>query len=517
MLKILIADDEKAIRESISQCINWEELGLNLMGVYKNGIEAFDAVVNEVPDIIMTDIRMPGMNGLELIERVTRINPDTQFIVLSGYGEFAYAQTAMQFGVRHYLLKPCSEEQIITSLKEVIEKCCQKRAIHHMTDRQKEIIYSLRQSVFMNILSEAAFRMEMDNQVIYAPYMKLIDFEGPRYILVRFGGLKDLNIQSCYTRIRDFHQKYAPSIPIHAIYIREDLLFFFQEYSLENSLNYSLCQHFADNLKMEGIIEDWDSIRLSNLSDLMDRVLDTVRKNGSVSYVTADQILPIYSYNSIWGSVTESCLTLCNLYDDFSAAAEKKREECMEVIQRQLYSGDNCGFLVQLTSHILFSLADHDCYCSLIQATEMLTELKQYTNPDLLRNDFIEWMTEMVQKGPEQGLQGKLIQDIKDYIDANLSDPDLTLKKISENYLYMNVDYVSKRFFKETGTKFSMYLREVRIQRAKELIASGDANKLQNIAQYVGLGNSPQYFSQVFKKHTGMTPTAYSRMMHGKN
>lgn len=119
MLKLLIADDEKTIRETIRSFINWEALDIEVVGTAKNGIEAYNMILDLYPDIVLTDIRMPGLSGLELIERMHEINKDMQFIILSGYNEFEYAKTAMQYGVRHYLLKPCSEQQIIDSIKEI--------------------------------------------------------------------------------------------------------------------------------------------------------------------------------------------------------------------------------------------------------------------------------------------------------------------------------------------------------------------------------------------------------------
>lgn len=92
-------------------------------------------------------------------------------------------------------------------------------------------------------------------------------------------------------------------------------------------------------------------------------------------------------------------------------------------------------------------------------------------------------------------------------MEQHLEDSNTTLKEIAENQLYMNVDYVSKRFLKETGRKFSDYLAEVRIRRAKQYLAEG--YKIQEVAEKVGCGNNPHYFSQLFKKKTGMTPSAY--------
>ena len=119
MLRLLIADDERVIREMIHDLIDWNSLGIEVVGLCKNGIEAYDMVLDEYPDIVLTDIKMPGLSGLELIQKVSELNQNIQFIILSGYGEFEYAKEAMQYGVRHYLLKPCNEYQIIDIMKQV--------------------------------------------------------------------------------------------------------------------------------------------------------------------------------------------------------------------------------------------------------------------------------------------------------------------------------------------------------------------------------------------------------------
>lgn len=109
-----------------------------------------------------------------------------------------------------------------------------------------------------------------------------------------------------------------------------------------------------------------------------------------------------------------------------------------------------------------------------------------------------------------------MVRQIFEYVEQHISSPSLTLKSIAEQHLFMNTDYVSRKFQKETGLKFSTYLTSVRIRKAKEYLAASDPEKIQNVAKMVGCGNNPQYFSQLFRKQTGMTPSTYVAMMHGR-
>lgn len=103
MYKVLLVDDERIILTGISRIVNWNSCGTELAGTARNGLEAMDFIAAAPPDIIISDIRMPGMDGLELVAKVKAINPNIRFILLSGFSEFDYAKTAMQYGVKHYL------------------------------------------------------------------------------------------------------------------------------------------------------------------------------------------------------------------------------------------------------------------------------------------------------------------------------------------------------------------------------------------------------------------------------
>ena len=138
-LKVVIVDDEERICQLIQALINWEEMGLQVEGMAHNGIDACEVVRKVRPDILITDIRMPGCSGLELIEKVKKTCPELEIIVISGYAHFEYAQQAIKFGVGHYLLKPINRAE----LTETLEKLKQRIRERRESERDKEVLLSL--------------------------------------------------------------------------------------------------------------------------------------------------------------------------------------------------------------------------------------------------------------------------------------------------------------------------------------------------------------------------------------
>ncbi len=127
MLKLLLVDDESIIRETIEAMLPLEKLGMRLTGSCGNAFDALNSMENDMPDILVTDIKMPRMDGLELIERAMTLNPKLECIVLSGYDEFTFAKRAISLGVREYLLKPFYKEELIQTLEKVSVKIRQSR------------------------------------------------------------------------------------------------------------------------------------------------------------------------------------------------------------------------------------------------------------------------------------------------------------------------------------------------------------------------------------------------------
>ena len=126
MLGVVIADDEARNCRLIDALVDWPGMGLEVAAVVHNGIEAYEAVEREKPDILITDIRMPGFSGLDLIERVKKLQPELELIIISGYAHFEYAQQAIRLGVGYYLLKPINKSELNSTLAKLKERIAKR-------------------------------------------------------------------------------------------------------------------------------------------------------------------------------------------------------------------------------------------------------------------------------------------------------------------------------------------------------------------------------------------------------
>lgn len=134
MLKVIIADDEKMICSLISQLLDWEELGYEIIGMAHTGIDALEMITEKKPDVVISDIRMPGYDGLELIKRTKEAGIEAEFVMISGFKQFEYAQNAMKYGVKYYLLKPIEEDKLKEIVQEIYEDI-QKRKEHEIYEK----------------------------------------------------------------------------------------------------------------------------------------------------------------------------------------------------------------------------------------------------------------------------------------------------------------------------------------------------------------------------------------------
>lgn len=507
MLKLMIADDERMIRESISTLIDWNSLGIELIGTCCDGIEAYNMILDETPDIVLTDIRMPGLSGLELVERISQTDLGTQFIILSGFGEFHYAKQAMKYRVHHYLLKPCNEGQIIESMKDVVKEYYHRRAFQDLKERQKALTHNLHYSVLANIINERIFLQESPERA-WDSYSGFMDFFNTGYEMCYLHYLEEEYLTVVLNQVSYYMMEHAPGITVYSIYVKNTLILFFESHQV----SYDKLDFFMNSLSPDGGATELSYIRttFASLSSLIETLTSKIRRYGMIYFMNGLQPVPICNYKNLISKIEQLTTSL------MQSEGPKAADAILEELKNTLNNIGNLEFLKQAGSRMVIKFTAGNRYYSSLEATEYLMSLNEQSDIEVLRNMLIEKILHILER-PYENTQccSPFIEKVMQYVESNLSNPNLTLKWIAENYLFMNVDYVSARFIKETKQKFSNYLATLRIQKAKQLLTEGNAEQIQRVAEQVGCGNNPQYFSQIFKKHTGMTPSAYVKRISG--
>lgn len=498
MLRLLIADDERAIRESIYASIDWASLGITVIGLCRNGVEAYDAILDEYPDIVLTDIKMPGLTGLELVARAAGAQLNTQFVILSGYAEFEFAKEAMRWGVRHYLLKPTSPEQIHQVMLEVTEDCYRQRKRPQGERHTQKLALNMRQSLLQNVLTESLNTSESLDALV-ARHSQFLDFENVNYELCFFYYTEPANKDQCLHFIKSWHRTWAGAVPIYALYANLVLIVFFESYSSayeEMDMTYAQLQFEGQSTQIE-----YERIPCVNLQALLHTLVPKIVRFDTVTFMDGVRNVQINNYARLIRSGDAMVMRL-------STGNDTEKAEVLRQIEQLLKSSSDVRFLAFMASGMLVKYAT---LCGNAYALHDLAQdaLTKEEDPEKLRAAVLEMFRKI--SGVCAQEHSGFIGEIKDYVRENISSPKLSLKWLAENRLYMNVDYLSKRFALKTGEKFSAYLTRKRIEKAKELLRMEGNDRVYDIAEQVGCGNNPQYFSQIFKREVGMTPTEYMR------
>jgi two-component system response regulator YesN len=511
MIKLLIADDERIIRETISTLIDWEGLGISLVGLAQNGFDAYNLILDESPDIVLTDIKMPGLTGLELIQKIYEINQKTKFIILSGYSDFEYAKTAMKYGVRHYILKPCNEEQIIHSIKEIIQELSKETAFAKIKEEKQLLLTNMYSNYLLNIindsLAEDYSHTDQTYHTILKKYSKFLDLSYSPYEIFYLYYMEKECFNDALGLLENFRLTHSPSILYSFIYVQNTLLFFFKSYKS----NYEEIDSFLHTLTFpqQSVEIATEHRSHKNLDDLLNQLLSKITRYETVYYSDGNSITTLCNYKNIIAEMNSNSLWL---FDEDKAQADAAYDSILKTLSMVT----DVDLLKQLTSSIIIHSTSKSMLYHSVSATEFLIKAGKCESCEAIRSLLFAELNKIYADYHSSDIKGELSLKIQEYVEEHLQDTDLSLKWIAENYLYMNEDYVSKKFLKETGQKFSNYLTGVRIKRAKELLANINPDKIQYVAEMVGCGNNPQYFSLLFKKNTGYSPTAYIKMLQSK-
>lgn len=512
MNSVLLVDDERIILDGISNFIQWETLGTNLIGTAKNGIEAFRIIEEQQPDIVISDIKMPGMNGLELVEKTYTMYPDIRFILLSGFGEFDYAKQAMQFGVKHYLLKPCNEQMIIHALKELVEECTQKK--HHkqfiteMKDRLDHVLPYAKEQLLKEFVTrdmygsrdlayyEKIFRLELKDSKIK---IVLIQLEG-NFDFEHMFAVKNISEQ-----IFD-HISLSCTVGDYILIIIEDA----NEGEIHAQIE-TIRKTFFTYYQLDTTIAISESGKWIHIQNLYKEALEclqhrfylgegTIIRKSDISH-TSDNDAIVLNYDE-----QRFCLLVkTGRWDD---AKEELIAFFKQLTDLRLEIQTTKSYVIQL-----FNAMIRICYPE--QMKTYLIGISQLVEMETIQQmeSFIKGIAkEITLQFYERNKHSHsaIIQKVLQTIEEQIGNPDLSLNYVAQEELYMSADYLGKLFKKEVGDRFSNHVSKIRVERAMNILQNESDVKVFELAEKLGYSDS-QYFSQVFKKHTGLTPSDYKK------
>ncbi|WP_078544586.1 response regulator transcription factor [Litchfieldia alkalitelluris] len=511
MYRVLLVDDERIILEGISRIINWNELGTNLIGTARNGLEAYDFITREEPDIVICDIQMPGMNGLELVELVSKEKPFIKFIILSGFNDFNYAKQAMEYGVKHYLLKPCNEKNIADALLKLIADLNRDAKREQFLMETKSRLDQVQPLVKKQLLKEFISSKPESNRGGIQFYEKLLRMnfqeEFIRLVIFRIEG--EFHYEHMFVIENLGEDLFSQSILSTSI--GDNVLFLINEQGF-NQLQMKIEQlrdHFNDIYGMDMTVALSEVDCITQVRRLYLEALECLNHRfylgeGSIiskSDIHQDQRTNDYEYDG---------QSLCLFIK--SGNLEKVESEITSFFHDLTKSRFPINLVRSYVMQVFLVIIQQSDSSKIQHYMEKMSKLIDMDTIQQMEEFFLFTAKEITQVHYDRhkSNHSDIIQKIMGLVEENLANTELSLKWVAHK-VYMNADYLGKLFKQETGQKFSSYVTQMRVNKAIEQIHLMEEVKVFEIAEMIGYGDNPQYFSQVFKKLTGYSPSEYKK------
>ena len=541
LYRIILVDDEEEVRKSIIRKIDWTAVGFAVVGDAENGEDALEKIENLEPDVVLTDIRMPYMDGLTLAERIRQKYPSMKIVIFSGYDDFEYAKQAIKLNVTEYILKPVNVEELTAILKRINtnldEEIEQKRNVNLLRENYKRSLPILREQFLKDLISRP-----MDGETVQTLLRE--------YDIPLAGAKKWIAIAVELELEQELTQEEAPLplheeknlIPISVMQILSENLKPSYRFSLlsfsgsadakiagiaaidENNSQTELinilgdiCKEIRKTLKVPVTIGIGHSAqKLENISRSFQSALDalgyrSVVGTGSTIYI--NDVEPGIGGKLQFGSEEESALIQAIKF----GPEEKIRETVRGIVDRmneaRVHARQQQAYILSVANCMIQLIQQYDLNMEEIFAEDPLgpdpfTVIQSMLN----RENFSRWLYQTALKinnalSRERDYAARqVIEKAKQYIMDNYQDPGLSVEQICR-YLHMSPAYFSTMFKKATGQTYIAYLTEVRLNKAVELLNMTD-EKTYVIASQVGY-QEQNYFSYVFKKRFGVSPTKF--------
>jgi two-component system response regulator YesN len=521
MIKVLIADDEEVVHDQLRSMIPWDELGWEIVAHAYNGEEALTYTLEHRPHLILTDIKMPVMDGLSFMKWLSESDLSAKVIVLSGYGDFNFSRSAFLLGAYDYLLKPIRQAELLMTLSKAVDQIQADSRSQADRIRDKAVLNQgitlMRDEFITNTLMNSSTFEENEWIVqageLYIPIpeshyavavVQFPDLDEP--VNERFQG--DWNL--FYFAVRNIVcESIGKDIPVfrNLHKTNEFVILFSSNFHAPSVLASALSrtrESLAVYLRVQCIVgtSTWKQ-RLGKLPAAYAEALN------SLESIRLSWNSPIAVYGETrtvtgrpaasWDELALLLDTLLDTGDGDRLAA--KLNEALSSQLPELTVADWRKVMTRLLDQFERGTDMEEVLFLLRDARTGVQELRVKQVNDLLRK-----MTEMLSAASDpRGKQGKqLIDAVKKYIDANFQT--VSLEEIAQRF-YLNKNYFCSLFKGVTGVSFMEYLIARRMEHAKRFLAETEM-RMNEIAERVGYADQ-RYFSQVFRKYSGMQPSQF--------
>lgn len=496
-MKIIIADDEKKVCQLIEKLVDWKGLEMELAGFAHNGAEALSLIREAKPQIVITDIRMPGMDGLELIEKVKNEMPTTNFVVISGFREFEYAQTAIQQGVSNYLLKPINEKELNHTLEKIKSRYQEKNYQSRMEIEEKS---RLRQKLFSDyvIAGKALPNLKELNQKYHFEFQgenlltALLKFDGGFGQQRHFHDKVDFALKEYLTACHDYECHYFDGRYVIVLNpkgsVEGDLKRVIKELLQDQDIftNFSVCIGLGADYRQAS-------------KALMQRLL--VGTNCVISF----------------SDIQRQPLELGQFTKEFLHYVEVNQGEQLVAYTSTFLKGLSFSSgedVLKVCRHIMeiyrLSLKKFHFEQSHLDPDELFSQLDHFADRERVFNHLLEYIKTTFQEilGQKENAESKPVTEAKKYINANFTKP-LTLEMVSE-IVGFSTAYFSTMFKAKTGESFTEYVFRKRMEEAKRQLRDTSCT-VAEICENVGYMDI-KHFNKGFKKSTGLKPKEYRKL-----
>lgn len=497
MLRLLIVDDEEFEREGMAQLIDWKQYGIEMVGTAWNGVEGLEKTRLLHPDIILTDIKMPVMDGIELIREVHEIYPDIEFAVLSGYGEYEFTSKAMEQGVRHYILKPCDENKItevIDKVRKDVETKRERRSREEYFSRMapqagKQLFRDLlldREEVNVSIL----FRLQAEEMP--AGQVRLLCFRGKE----SFDGVEEFVLGNIAGELLENQGMKA----FLSTVVRNDTVLLISDMD-PKALTPMVRRIRREFLRvrrepLKAAVSDSGTVadlaRLYRQIEELYRIGEELKKETLLHYGMFDgkkQDMELLIDFDIVGKTRDYAVLLQSLQLTFLRMQKRglsfqEKRRCRDWAMRLLY-GEG------------------------MEAKELENESGQDLMILAARQIWRRLERETLQETAQGGGEDRRFRVALEEIYRHFQDQKLSLHYLATEILYVNEDYFGRFFQKKSGKRFTRFLLDARVSVAEQLMRLEPDIMVYTVSEMTGYAADRQYFSRIFKKSTGMTPSEY--------